>query len=367
MKATNEFDVKLKRIYQVLEQEKLYACYLKRQDNFAWLTCGGINYVSVGDMGNCGLLITRDKRYAITNNIEGPRMREEERLEEMGFELLEGIWHDSGFEQAQIENICKGQPVGYDYGSMGTDISSLIQKQRFSLTPEEIKRYLEGGKKASRLIEETAASIRPGNTEWCVTAKMAEKAREEGLEIVSLFCGSDERISSYRHAIATKKEIRDRVQLGGNVRYKGLVLCCTRYVNFVPVSRELKKQYLDNVRIDCTMIENSIPGKSLQVPFLAGKHTYEELGYKEEFNKHHQGGPIGYVPRDYRVDFSHRDIIAENQAFCWNPSITGTKSEDTIIATSDGPVFVTGPFLFPTVELEVNGRRYVRPDILEKY
>ena len=153
--------------------------------------------------------------------------------------------------------------------------------------------------------------------------------------------------------------------MGGNLRYKGLVVCCTRYVNFVPVSEELKKQYLDNVRIDCTMIANSIPGESFQTPFLAGKKAYEELGYGQEFEKHHQGGPIGYAARDYRIDFGHHGIIAENQAFCWNPSITGTKSEDTVIAAEEGPLFITGPCLFPALETKINGHTVLRPDILE--
>lgn len=367
MKQSHEFSIKLERVRQMLEELDLYGCYLKRQDNFSWLTCGGINYVAIGEMGNCGLLITRERLYAITNNIEAPRMRVEEKLEEFGFQILDSIWHKAGYEGDLIASVCQEQLVGYDHKNQGPDISSNLQRLRFSLTQEEVERYLEGGRKMSRLIEEAAASIRPGDTEWSVTAKVMNLAREDGLEALSVFCGSDERIVDYRHAIATDKKIRERVQMGGNLRYKGLVMCCTRYVNFVPVTEELHKQYLDNVRIDCRMIGKSIPGNSFQVPFLAGKDAYEELGYTGEFDKHHQGGPIGYLPRDYRIDFSHEGIIAENQAFCWNPSITGTKSEDTIIATKEGPVFVTRPYLFPKLQIEVDGRQYIRPDILEKY
>lgn len=365
MRQNREFTTKLDRLLGLLEREGLYAVYLKRQDNFAWLTCGGINYVAVGDMGNCGLLVTLDGLHAVTTNIEAPRMREEEKLEEMGFSLHAGVWHDREFEERTLCAICGEKPLARDYGP-GNRYED-IQKLRFSLTPEEIERYQEGGAIVSRLVEETAAILRPGETEWSVTARVAARAREEGLEIMSLFCGSDERIYRYRHAIATDKKIRERVQMGGNMRYKGLVICLTRYVNFVPVSQELKKQYLDNVRIDCEMIAASRPGETYQTPLLAAQKAYEELGYPGEFDKHHQGGPIGYIPRDYRVDFSHHGVIAENQAFCWNPSITGTKSEDTVISTADGPLFVSRPYLFPRVELHVAGRRFVRADILEKY
>ncbi len=362
-----EFKIKLDRLRNFLENEGLWGVYMKRQDNFAWLTCGGVGYVAVGEMGNCGLLVTRDRLYAVTNNIEAPRMEDEERLTEMGFEILSGLWHETEFESAAIRSISKGMPMGRDFGPDSGYVAGELQKLRFSLTEQEVQRYLEGGTMVSRLVEETAASVRPGDTEWSVVARVAERARCEGLEVMSLFCGSDERISRYRHAIATGKRIRERVQMGGNLRYKGLVICLTRYVNFVPVTAQLRRQYWDNVKIDCTMIGESVPGDSYQRPFLAGKKAYEDLGYGEEFQKHHQGGPIGYVPRDYRIDFTHHGIIAKNQAFCWNPSITGTKSEDTVISTEDGPLFVTRPYLFPRFELETGGRRYVRPEILEKY
>ena len=238
MKQSREFEIKLKRLREMMEAENLEGCYLKRQDNFAWLTCGKVNYVAVGDMGNCGLLITREGLYAITNNIEAPRMRDEEKLEEMGFSILEGVWHKTSFEAEEIQRICKGQRVGWDHGDLGINVGSKIQELRFSLTEEEIERYQEGGKRVSWLIEETAASLRPGDTELSVVGKTAHLAREAGLEVISLFCGSDERIYQYRHAIPTEKKIRERVQMGGNLRYQGLVICCTRYVNFVPVSEE---------------------------------------------------------------------------------------------------------------------------------
>lgn len=367
MNVTREFEVKLERVRNMLEEKSLFACYIKRQDNFAWLTCGGVNYVAVGDMGNCGILITRQQLFAITNNIESRRMTEEEHLENLGFELLIGTWHDTGFEMETIKKLCGSQSIGFDHGCSEQNISSTIASLRFSLTQEEVARYIAGGRLVSRIVEETAASVCPGDSELSVVAAMMGKARNEGMEILSAFCGSDHRIYQYRHAIATKKRIQERVQMGGNLRYKGLVICCTRYVNFTPVKEELKKQYQDNVWIDCTMINESKVGESYQTPFLAGKKAYEDLGYGDEFHKHHQGGPIGYVPRDYRIDFSHHGTIVPNQAFCWNPSITGTKSEDTVISTINGPVFVTRPYLFPTITLTIGEQTYIRPAILEKY
>jgi len=57
-----------------MQMKHIDGLYLKRQDDFAWLSCGGRNFVGAGDMGNCGLLVTFDGHHAITNTIEAPRM-----------------------------------------------------------------------------------------------------------------------------------------------------------------------------------------------------------------------------------------------------------------------------------------------------
>ena len=72
-------------------------------------------------------------------------------------------------------------------------------------------------------------------------------------------------------------------------------------------------------------------------------------------NLHHQGGSIGYVGRDYKVNFATTDVVQENQGFAWNPSITGSKSEDTMLATSEGPILLSKPVTFPTLKMQ--GRR----------
>jgi hypothetical protein len=58
-------------------------------------------------------------------------------------------------------------------------------------------------------------------------------------------------------------------------------------------------------------------------------------------------------------------IIQDNQGFTWNPSITGTKSEDTILATGKGPEPVTRPVLYPVLTVEAGGRSFTRPAVLE--
>lgn len=364
---SGELAEKLCRIRGLMREKGLKGIYVKRQENFGWLSCGHVSHLGPGAMGNCGLLVTEDGQYAITNNIEAPRMAEEELLPELGFELLSGVWHQEDFERTAIRELCGEGCVGSDFtAAYGPLLEGEIQKLRFSLTEEEIRRYITGGELVSRLVEEVGMTMRAGETELEVAGRLCDLARRADVEPLSVFCTSDERIYKFRHAIPTEKRIRERAQFGGNYRYKGLVLCCTRYVNFVPLTEELRKQYLDNVEIECTMILHSCPGNTYRDALTAGQQAYAARGWGDEFDKHHQGGPIGYMGRDYRVGFSHDGIIPENQAFCWNPSITGTKSEDTVLVSSGGPLFLTKPFVYPTVTVEVEGQQFVRPGILVK-
>ena len=363
----NELSQKLTRLSELLETHHLDAIYLKRQDNFAWLSCGGKNYVGIGELGNCGLLVTKDACHAITNVIEEKRMRDEERLESIGFAIHAGVWHDNDFELSTISKIVGYGTVGFDYPSAGgQNVANLVKPLRFSFTEQEVERYKELGYLASLAMEETAATIRQGDSEYATVGRLSEILHTHGMDFASAMCAADERISDYRHPVPTMKKIKNRVQLGGNLRRDGLIVCLTRYVNFEPVSAALRAQYKANVEIDLTFMKNTTVGESYQKPLLAGKAAYERLGYAKEFDKHHQGGPIGYNPREYRLDFSHTGKVVENQGFCWNPSITGTKSEDTIIVTSKGFDFITRPILYPVLEVEIDGIVYARPNILEK-
>lgn len=53
-----------------------------------------------------------------------------------------------------------------------------------------------------------------------------------------------------------------------------------------------------------------------------------------------------------------------DQAFAWNPSITGTKSEDTILCRQDGPEIMGLSDNWPSIQGEWKGQRFPRADIL---
>ena len=58
------------------------------------------------------------------------------------------------------------------------------------------------------------------------------------------------------------------------------------------------------------------------------------------------------------------ESVLENQAFACNPSITGTKVEETCVATATGVEVLTTTPGWPQIPVSVEGREYLSPDVL---
>ncbi|HOE99393.1 MAG TPA: M24 family metallopeptidase [Rectinema sp.] len=353
------------RVRKLLQELELNAVYLKKSSNFSWITGGGYNIVGMAtEIGVAGALITADREFIVCNNIEAPRMEKEEHLAEQGYEIISFPWYDD--QEASIVNSLSGGKFGADHAFPGSlDISSKINPLRYSLTQWEIERYRKQALDTARIAEETALTIKPGDEERAVIGRLSERLWREGMDFVVAFCAADERISLFRHPVATDKKIEKRAMISVNSRKRGLIVSITRFVQFGKVPADLRKCYEDNVYVDTAMMTATIPGRPASEVFEAALHAYAEKGYPEEYKLHHQGGAIGYVGRDYRVTAKTIEIIQENQAFTWNPSITGTKSEDTMLATKNGPIVFSEPSLFPVLTMERNGYVFKRPDIME--
>ncbi len=366
MTRREETLLKEKRLISLLEAENLKAILLKKQANFSWLTGGGLNMVGIAtEMGITSLLVTKEGRYLIANKIEAARMMDEEGLKELGFELLEYEW----YVEREAEMV---QKVAGDLSQVGADVGfgqcrnldGAIKKLRYSLTENEIERYLFLGEKLSKAIEKVMLGIKPGDTECEIAGRIGVELWKDRIDPTGLMVAADDRIYSYRHPIPTERMVKRYVMVCVNARYKGLITTVTRLLHFGKPEGKLVKQFQDNLEIDCRMTEATKPGIPAKVPFEIGLETYRKLGYKDEWQLHHQGGAMGYYARDIKVTSETNDLILDNQAYCWNPSISGTKTEDGVIATVNGPLFITKPIIYPKQELEINGVTVIKPGLL---
>ncbi len=355
------------RIRELLRQKRLKGILLKRQANFSWMTAGGVNLIGIAtEMGGTTLLVTDQAKYVLTSNIEAPRMIDEEEVQKLGFAVRTFQWYDDD-EAAIVRELVGDEPFGSDvpYPS-AVSVANDVARLRYSLTPDEIERYRWLGEKTSRAAEQTLMDTARGEKECAVIGRLAAELWKDRIDPVGVMGAADARIARFRHCIPMERPIDRLFMLSVNARKGGLIVCLTRFVHYGRLPETIRKQYEANVYVDCAFMANTRPGLPAKDVLQRGIDAYKEKGYPEEWKLHHQGGPIGYQPRDYRTHFGTPDVVQVNQPFCWNPSITGTKSEDTILATPHGPEMITRPILFPTITVEAGGVRFIRPAMLEK-
>lgn len=367
MALTEEIKEKERRVRDFLRSKGLKALLLKRQANFSWMSCGGLNLVGMTtEVGATSILITEDSKFVISNNIEAPRMIEEEGLEKQGFVIKTFPWHEDQ-EVTLVKELVGDGSLGSDVPfPNATMLAEDIARLRYSLTPEEIERYRWLGERVTSALEKTMMKTKKGEKESEVVGRLCKELWKDRMDPITLMSAADDRVHRFRHPIPTEKRVEKYLMVSVNARKWGLIVSLTRFVYFGRLPKELRAKYEANVSIDCTFMAHTRPGVLARDVLQKGIDAYKEKGYPEEWKLHHQGGSIGYTGRDYRANFKTPDIVQENQAFTWNPSITGTKSEDTILATSKGPEMITYPILYPTYSITVDGTQFVRPAILEK-
>ncbi len=149
-----------------------------------------------------------------------------------------------------------------------------------------------------------------------------------------------------------------------NGRYKGLITTTTRMVYFGTPPTKLLEQFDINAEIECRMIEATKPGVDDLEPHMLGKKLLDEYGFGDMYYRHAQGGPQSYYNRYYSTSEGVHGIIQPNQCYCYQPVIDGTKTEDALIATENGPLMVTKPFSFPKIVKTVKNTTIEKPGML---
>jgi Xaa-Pro aminopeptidase len=360
----NPTEQKLERLRGLLQAMGLQAALLRSVASFAWATDGAASYInSASTEGEASLLVTLDRAYLLTNNIEAPRLEQEERLQEQGWQFKVTPW----YRQADLVSLLtRGMKVGADVRYPGAaDLAAPVARLRADLTPAEGQRFRELGRDCAAAMDEAARAVRPGMSEMEMAALLAAASQKRGaLPIVNLIA-TDERVFAFRHPLPTAKTLERYAMLVLCGRRHGLVCSLTRFVHFGQLPGELRRKAEAVAAVDGAFIHATRPGRRVRDVFRAGVEAYRAQGYPGEWQRHHQGGPAGYEPREFVATPETMDPVGVGQVFAWNPSIAGTKSEDTILAGEASNEILTEITGWPALEVAVGGTTLMRPAILE--
>ena len=365
MDRVEEIEAKVARVREFMSSRELGAVALSTQASFAWITAGGDNHVGLsGEGGVATVAITPTGRHVVTSAIEGPRIADEE-SGGLGFQLHVHPWHSEGPE-GTVKKLAEGRTAAADGALPGAaNLAPEIVRLRWQLLQPETERYRVVGAECARILGEVAQEVMPGMTELQVAGLMQGKAFAAGLLPTVCLIASDGRAYRYRHPIPTQKQIERLVMLVIGARRWGLGISATRMVHFGPVPEELLLKHEAVCAVDASFILGSRPGAKVRDMFAAACDEYARQGFPDEWMLHHQGGATGYAARDYKATPLSEETVLDSQAFAWNPSIAGTKSEDTIVVTAAGPeVLSRGDW--PTLAATCAHGVLERPAILER-
>lgn len=338
--SCTEFQRKLATMRGLLDKHDVDGLLLRRVSSFAWATCGASSYVNTAvTQGAASLLVMRDESVVFTNNIEAPRMEAEEGLVAQGWTFRVAHWANP---MTELDRLTVGLRLISDVPFPGAKvIDAEMAHLRAHLCSEEGERFRQLGSLCAEAMNASTHALKPGMTEMGIAALLGAEAQKRGVQPIVNLIATDERIYQYRHPLPTDKKLKKYAMLVLSGRKYGLVCSISRLVHFGPVPEDVQKRVDAAAQVNAAFIAHSRPGAVLDELFKQGQKAYVQAGFPNEWQHHHQGGAVGYEPREFLGKPDAQDVIAVGQAFAWNPTVAGAKMEDTILVGAQGNDLIT--------------------------
>ena len=351
------FNQRLQPLRELMKAKGLDAFVLRRNPNLAWAISGRSHVPTTIDAACFDLIITQDSATAITNVVEAPRLIAEELPSEVSVKTVK--WSEGRDPQLPI-----GSKVGSDQpGGDRIDLGTEVEMMRASLIESDVARFKEICSDAAVALGNAMKQVESTDREIDVAGLITHALWQADLEIAFLGVAGQERVHTFRHPLPTAAVVGNRVSASICAKRKGLIASVTRIVTFGEASDLMTNEYTSIFKVEAALLDATVVGKPFSDPINAAIAAYPANGFDaDEWTKHHQGGPTGFLPRDWPANQSSTRLIAQNQPIAWNPTGKGWKAEDTILATAEGIQVLSIDPDWPT--FEVAGRP--RPTFLRK-
>jgi antitoxin VapB len=359
----HEFEEKHSRLAALMDENGWNAVLFSRHENLAWATAGRVEArVALGmETAVCSLLLTREgRRYYIAPNNEAARLADEE-FAGLGFEPVIYPWTEDA--AADLAHKHGGPEIGADTPQPGFypwNFTSL----RAPLLPGEVERFRALGNAVAESTTRLLKGLAPGVTEDEMAARVAADLLAQHITPSVVLMAADERIFRYKHAVPRKGVLRKYGMLNLCARRDGMVVSITRFVHFGQMPGELAANFEKAARINAELLHASRAGATSSGLYAVAARGYAAAGVPDEIGNHHQGGPCGYLERDWVATPTGTQTLASAQGLAWNPSLQGAKAEDTALLRDGAIEILTATPELPVIECAVDGTRYRSAGVL---
>ncbi len=354
-----------------LSAHKLDGLLLNAQHNFAWLSCGGRNGIDLSrDPGAGTLLVASDgRRYILANNIEMRRLLSEV-LNPDEWLPIEFTWEQEKANSAlPLERaravLGANALIAADFPCGDAQmIEGIFAPLRYQLTEPEMERFRSLGREAREAIGTLAQNVTPGMTELEVARAATDALAVRRAFAVVTLVAADDRLAKFRHPVPTSKTWDRVLMIVVCARRHGLIVSLTRIVCRGEVPKDLRAKTLAAAHVNARLFAATRPGARGSNLYAVAAEAYADEGFVGEERLHHQGGAAGYRAREWVVHPKSDEQVISRQAFAWNPSITGTKVEETCIAFADHCEIITASPGWPGIAVDMEEHSYLLPSVL---
>jgi Xaa-Pro dipeptidase len=358
--AAAEHEEKLARLVRLAAEAGVGGILLATHHNVAWLTGGAANRIDASrEAGSARLLVTADgRRFVLANAIEMPRLLDEE-LDGLGYEPIEYPWTDDQ-DPAHAVHAARARlrpdaRLGADWPLPDTTgLEPSLARARAPLTDAEIARYRTLGAEAGGVMARVCRELSPGDDERDIARAVADGATGIRARAIVSLVGSDDRLRRYRHPVPTATTWRHVVMLALCAERDGLVVSLSRIVAASPPA-DLESRTGATASVFGRLLAATRAGTTGAALYAVAADGYAAAGFPGEERLHHQGGAIGYRAREWVAHPRSQDVVQPRQAFAWNPTITGTKVEDTALVIDGRVEVITASPDWPAVPTGVEG------------
>ena len=345
------------RLDAYLDERGLEAVWFARPNGFAWLT-GGDNVVDADAPTGVAAAGYDGELRVITDDIEAERLADEELPNAFAVESFP--WYADSLAAAVAERSPAAAAADFDVPGFETVDGSRLRQP---LTDDDVERYRELGREVAAAVETVCRNLEPDDPEYEVAAGIDISLASRDVDTPVVLVGGAERAQAYRHYTPTDAALGDYALVSVTAERAGLYASMTRTVAFdAPDWFEERHQAAARVEATALRATEAAAAGSLcesgDDPDTAGdvfeavQAAYDAVGFPGEWENHHQGGAAGFAGREWIATPESDEPVQWPMGYAWNPTVQGTKSEDTHLIAPDFTERLTKTGRWPTHETE---------------
>jgi len=349
---------KLTQLRGIMRENNYGALEINSQSNFSWLTRGR-GFIGLAAVAACGsIIVTPEKAYLVTENIEAERLYEEELLNNPDIEVRPVPWNKPSARAEVIASI-----IGNGKLAGESDIAPQLFALRTLMSDYDMEDYRSLCLETARILESTVKGLIKGVSGFELAGELSKRFWSAGIEPITILNAFDERALSRRHPLPCSEKLENYALTVVCARRGGLIASATRNI-LISDNAEMIRRHEKCAMVDAVATSLLQPGVNLGDIFESMVHEYAQQGFPGEYLFHHQGGLTGFMPREIRANSSAQHIVRANEVYAFNPSIQGAKCEDTVAVTASGVETMTYTGEYAYINCKVNDISIKKPTVL---